>query len=170
MNTASGDYLMILERNFWVTALALVCVFNSSQALADQNQSEVLAVADQALELITAENFAGLADLMLDDAITVSTALREGRHEVNLRTAAEQRASKPSVDIVERGFDPTVLISGTVAMTWYPYDIYIDGAWSHCGVDVFSMVRTDDGWRIASMTWSTEQPPACQPHPDGEPN
>ena len=82
---------MILERNFWVTALALVCVFNSSQALADQNQSEVLAVADQALELITAENFAGLADLMLDDAITVSTALREGRHEVNLRTAAEQR-------------------------------------------------------------------------------
>ena len=124
---------MTLERNFWVTALALACVFNSSQALADQDQAEVLAVADQALDLITAENFAGLADLMLDDAITVSTAVREGRHEVNLRTAAEQRVSKPSVDIVERGFDPTVLISGTVAMTWYPYDIYIDGAWSHCG-------------------------------------
>lgn len=161
---------MILKRNFWVATVSLAFALGSAHALAEQNQDEVLAIADQALDFISAENFAGLADLMLDDAITISTAVRAGRHQINLRTAAEQRASKPTVDIVERGFEPTVLVSGTVAMTWYPYDIYIDGAWSHCGVDVFSMVRTDDGWRIASMTWSTEQPPACQPHPDGEPD
>ena len=54
-------------------------------------------------------------------------------------------------------------------MVWLPYDLYVDGEWSHCGVDTFTLVHTEAGWRIASMAWSVGQPPACQPHPDGPP-
>jgi hypothetical protein len=54
-------------------------------------------------------------------------------------------------------------------MVWYPYDLYIDGKWSHCGVDAFTLIRTEGKWRIAVMSWSAEQPPACEKHPDGPP-
>lgn len=53
---------------------------------------------------------------------------------------------------------------------WLPYDIYRNGEWSHCGVDAFILLRTGDGWRIASMAWTIEQPPDCRPHPDGPPS
>jgi hypothetical protein len=69
--------------------------------------------------------------------------------------------------VTERGFRPEVRINGPLAMVWYPYDLYRDGRWSHCGVDVFTLIRNEGRWRIATMSWSAEQPPACEPHPDG---
>jgi hypothetical protein len=56
-----------------------------------------------------------------------------------------------------------------LATVWLPYDLYVDGAWSHCGVDVFSLLRVDDEWKILTMGWTVEQPPACDGHPDGPP-
>ena len=64
----------------------------------------------------------------------------------------------------------TVLVSGTIGIVWYPYDIYVDGTWSHCGVDIFNMIRTNEGWRIAVLQYNVQQPPECEPHPDGPPD
>jgi hypothetical protein len=61
------------------------------------------------------------------------------------------------------------MVSGPVAMVWLPYDFYSDGKWSHCGVDLFTFLKADGRWRIATLVWSVEQPPACAPHPDGPP-
>jgi hypothetical protein len=131
------------------------------------DEAAVLAVADSALESITNEDFERFTDLMVDSATLYSGADQDGLPGYTARTRAEQRATTTSQDIVERGFDPEVRVAGSIAMVWYPYDLYIDGEWSHCGVDLFSLVRTAAGWRIASMSWSVEQPPACRPHPDG---
>ena len=86
-----------------------------------------------------------------------------------MRTRAEQRAATTNSKVTERGFRPEVRVNGPLAMVWYPYDLYVDGKWSHCGVDVFTMIRTEGRWRIATMSWSAEQPPACEKHPDGPP-
>lgn len=157
------------NRRSWIIILACLLTLLTSIARADQDEADVLAVADLALELISAEDFVGLTDLMLDTGVAFSASLRNGVYQVRTRTYAEQRAAVVEADFVERGFDPTVLISGPIAAVWYPYDFYEDGEWSHCGVDIFNLVRTNDGWRIASMIWSSEQPPDCKPHPDGRP-
>lgn len=151
--------------------LTALCIAGAlaNPALASEDEDEVLAIADQALELISAEDFVGLTDLMLDTGMAYSSRLRDGKYLVRSQTYAEQRGAEADADFVERGFNPTVLVSGPLATIWYPYDFYTDGTWSHCGVDVFNLLRTDDGWRIASMLWSAEQPPACAAHPDGPP-
>jgi hypothetical protein len=86
-----------------------------------------------------------------------------------IRTRAEQRAAPVTRKVTERGFRPEARVNGPVAMVWYPYDLYLDGQWSHCGVDVFTLIRADGQWRISTMSWSVEQPPACEKHPDGPP-
>jgi hypothetical protein len=53
---------------------------------------------------------------------------------------ADARARINSTDVVERGFEPTVLVSGPVAMVWYPCDFYRDGDWCHFGVDIFNLI------------------------------
>jgi hypothetical protein len=86
-----------------------------------------------------------------------------------VRTREQMRAQLSQRKIVERGFRPEAKVNGAIAMVWFPYDLYIDGAWSHCGVDVFTLVRANGQWRIASLAWSAEQPPVCEKHPSGPP-
>jgi hypothetical protein len=45
----------------------------------------------------------------------------------------------------------------------------VNGKWSHCGVDIFTMAKTADGWKIVTLVYSVLQPPACARHPDGAP-
>ena len=125
----------------------------------------VLQVVEAALQAISDEDMVALTDLMLEGTVvwfvTPSGVVR--------RTRAEEREMRIDEDFVERGFDPEVRRTGNLATVWIPYDFHRNGAWSHCGVDTFTLVRVDGEWRIAGMAWTVEQPPACQAHPDGPP-
>ena len=77
--------------------------------------------------------------------------------------------SRPDAGFVERMWSPTVRIHGRIADVHAPYDFYQDGAFSHCGIDLFQMVETSEGWKVVSVIWTAEQPPACDRHPDGPP-
>jgi hypothetical protein len=135
----------------------------------DSTRTAVLAVVDSALIAITTGNWIGLADLMLPEAQIYAASRRDPRVTYRMRTAAAYRTTPQTGSFVERGWDPEVRIAGLIAVVWVPYDIYVNGQWSHCGVDVFTMVRVGSSWRIANLSYSVEQPPACQPHPGGPP-
>lgn len=77
--------------------------------------------------------------------------------------------SQPDAGFLERMWSPTVRIHGRVADVLAPYDFYQDGEFSHCGIDLFQLVETSEGWKVVSLIWTAEQPPACQRHPDGPP-
>ena len=133
------------------------------------DSAAAIAIADSALAAISRGDAIALTDLMVDPAMTYSIRVRDGRPVLGSRTRAENRARTSTETITERGFSPSAMLSGRLAVVWFPYDLYVSGAWSHCGVDAFTMVRLDNGWKIASMAWNVEQPPACQRHPSGPP-
>ena len=60
----------------------------------------------------------------------------------------------------ERYWDPIVHVRGKLAVVWTPYEFWQGGKTSHCGIDVFELVKEDSGWRIANMMWTVE-PDAC---------
>jgi hypothetical protein len=128
-----------------------------------------LAVADAALAAISEEDFIALTDLMLESTTIYAAGERDGKSTVRRRGYAEERAQAAPGDLLERGWDPEVRVAGSVAMVWYPYDLWLDGEWIHCGVDIFNLVQTDAGWRIATIVYSADQPPVCSMHPDGPP-
>ena len=152
-----------------LSAQAAASATKSAPAAVSVAHAAVLAVADSALMAITAGNWIGLTSLMLPDAQTSSTRERDGQIVYRMRTVADTRATAPGPMITERGFDADVRIAGAMAVVWMPYDLYLDNKWSHCGVDVFTMVRVNDRWRISNLTYSVEQPPACRRHPLGPP-
>jgi hypothetical protein len=50
-----------------------------------------------------------------------------------------------------------VKIEGRIAMVWAPYDLWINETFSHCGVDVFTLIKTSEGWRIATIAYTMEK-------------
>ena len=140
----------------------------SAQSPADE-RARVIALADSALAAVTRADFVAFTDLMLDSAVTFSASESAGQVRTSFRTRARERARRFNGTLTERGFRPEVHISGPLAVVWMPYDFYMDGKWSHCGVDAFTMLKSEGRWRIASLVWSVEQPPACEKHPSGPP-
>ncbi len=41
-----------------------------------------------------------------------------------------------------------IKIDGDLASVWAPYKFYLGDKFSHCGVDVFQLIKTTDGWKI----------------------
>ncbi len=148
--------------------LLLVAAPLRAQAPAE-DEAAILAVTDSALAAVTRSDFIAFTDLMVDSAVTFSVGMRNGEFRLQFMRRAQARRVPATGRYVERGFRPELRVSGPLAMVWLPYDFYRNGEWSHCGVDLFTLVKAEGRWRIAAMAWSVEQPPACTAHPEGPP-
>ena len=60
----------------------------------------------------------------------------------------------------ERYWSSTVMIRGGIAVVWAPYEFWINGKTSHCGVDVVDFVKIDGEWIVSNTMW-TVVPEAC---------
>jgi hypothetical protein len=65
----------------------------------------------------------------------------------------------------ERIWNPDVRIHGLIATITAPYDFWIDGKQSHCGTDVFDLIKTEEGWKIAGGVYTVES--KCDASPLG---
>jgi hypothetical protein len=78
------------------------------------------------------------------------------------------RLSMRKEPMLERMWNPTVLVRGRIAQIWAEYDFHLSGKFHHCGVDSVSLVKADDGWRIAGIVYTTETSD-CPASPLGPP-
>ena len=67
---------------------------------------------------------------------------------------------------LERIWNAKTLEHGPAAQVWAEYDFHLDGKFSHCGIDSFSLLKTAAGWKIASIT-DTRETTGCAPSPLG---
>lgn len=44
-----------------------------------------------------------------------------------------------------------IKIDGALASVWAPYKFYVGTQFSHCGVDVFQLMKTAAGWKIINI-------------------
>lgn len=66
----------------------------------------------------------------------------------------------------ERMWGATALVTGDVALVSAPYDFHVDGVFSHCGTDTFTVVRLEGRWRITHVAYTVERA-GCLPSPLG---
>jgi hypothetical protein len=153
---------------FVVLALVLACGVREVRAQANGDSAAAIAVADSVLAALTSGDGATLARLIVDSAVVGGAAARDGveRHWLQSWGPYIKRTSST---FTERGFDPSARVQDRVALVWMPYDLYQTGQWSHCGVDVFTLMKSEGHWRVAAVIYTVEQPPACRKHPAGPP-
>lgn len=103
-----------------------------------------------------------MAALMHPDVRLVSTEEADGVPRVQViaveRWLEGVRGSTRELD--ERIHDPVVHVDQGLAVVWTPYELFVDGALSHCGVDAFKLVRLPEGWRILDIA-DTRQTEGC---------
>ncbi len=58
---------------------------------------------------------------------------------------------REGVILDERLTSYDIKIDAEMAMAWTPYEFYIGEKFSHCGVDMFTLMKTDKGWKIVGI-------------------
>ena len=130
--------------------------FLQAQDATDAERSAVLAAVDSLFSSMTR------LDTIASRAILVPGAVfyhivpgREVRTTVD--TAYLRSLATMTLKLQERIWSPRVEVHGPIAEVWTRYDFHVDGKFSHCGIDDFSLVKSDGRWRIASATYTIEQ-------------
>jgi hypothetical protein len=135
----------------------------------DADSRAAIAVADSVLAALSSGDNATLARLTLDSSVVGGAGLRDGVERLSLQPWGLYINRTGPSTFTERGFDATARVQDRVAQIWMPYDLYIGRKWSHCGVDIFSLMKREGRWRVAALIYTIEQPPACRKHPAGPP-
>ena len=132
---------------------------SAQTAPAHPEEAAILAVVDSFMHAISTNDIALMAQLRVEGGFnTVERPAPTGGTLVT-RRVFDPKGAKPGA-YRERYWDPTVHVRGSIAVVWTPYEFWNDGKTSHCGIDVFDMVKERDGWKIANMMWTVE-PDAC---------
>jgi hypothetical protein len=106
---------------------------------------------------MAAHDAAMIRSTMLPDA-----RLYPARDEVApaASTSAEDFASRIASikeNLLERFTkQPSVLIRGRIAQVWGEYEFLRDGKFNHCGVDSVNLLKTAEGWKIATIVYTME--------------
>lgn len=67
----------------------------------------------------------------------------------------DQVPKYPPVKEVPLDFD--IKIQEGLAVAWVPYTFWVNDELSHCGVDVFTLIKIENRWKIVSAAYTVEK-------------
>lgn len=152
----------------------LVLAFSAASANAqDDERTAILAVMQQAFDAVHSQDPDDWRAIQLAEGTTLSFRPHPdgdtGRLEMRIaqNEAFIADLADDGHEYVERWTgDPTVLIRGPIAVVWGEYEFWIDGEFSHCGVDSVDLVLMNSKWKIANFMWTVERN-RCPTDPSG---
>ena len=158
-------------RRAFVCACALMVLAAARAHAQDPDRARVLAAVQSFFDSMEKADAELAKRILMPDARFFSAAERDGKVTIRPSTGDAFVASFSNPNrgkALERMWDPEVRVQGSIAQVWTRYDFHNNGAFSHCGIDAFNLVKTDDGWKIASAMWTVERA-GCAPSPLGKP-
>jgi Putative lumazine-binding len=151
-----------------ITGTLLIFLLAATADAQPPSEREAVLTAVQAFfDTMTARDVEGARKILQPQGRFHATRIRDGKPEIrsfsNEEYFADLQSSKTRMQ--ERIWNPDVRIHGSIATVWAAYDFWIDGKFSHCGIDAFDLIKTEDGWKLAGGVYTLES--RCEPSPLG---
>jgi hypothetical protein len=152
-------------------AVVVACVATPSRALAqasvDPERDAVLAVVQSFFDTMAAKDATTARKILLPEGRFYAVGDQASKVRIRTFTVEEYLFDLPAMKqtVRERIWNPDVHIRGFIAHVWTPYDFWTNGKLSHCGIDSFDLIKTEQGWRIVGGTYTIEN--KCETSPLG---
>jgi hypothetical protein len=151
-----------------VVAIAVITTAMLNSSTVAQSAAErdaVLTTVQAFFDTMTAKDVEGARKILVPQGRFHAMRMRDGdiRSFSNEEYFAQLQSEKRTFR--ERMWNPEVRVHGLIATVWTPYDFWIDGKFSHCGIDAFDLIKTKDGWQMAGGSYTIEN--KCEPSPLG---
>lgn|SRR5690606_14054809 len=129
----------------------LCCMFCFS-AFSQSEEREIQAVIQSLFDAMRAKNAEQVAAAFSADAIMQTIVTKPEGNTVGTNSVgdfAKRIGSTPAeTQLDERISEYQIKVDGAMATAWTPYRFYLNGNFSHCGVNSFQLVKMGEGWKI----------------------
>lgn len=150
-------------KKFFVLGLVFGFLSLSAAAQSPDKQPAPIDVVNQLFTEMAAANPDGIVALQTADS-QLFVIIKQNDGLIRTRTITAEAFSKNFTDktrnLKEVMYDPNVETDGEWAMVWGRYVFFLGGKISHCGINQFNLIRTENGWKIANGA-STIDPGGC---------
>ena len=153
---------------FTYTIFCQQAQFDTSRLPSDATTDSIKSVVNELLEAISTNDSTKAAQLVLKEGHVMRVSNRLGDNRISFRsnrTFIEQTGNR-SIEVYERMWNPVIIYRGDIAVAWTTYDLHINGEFSHCGAETFTLVRNDNMWLISDWAYTFE-PNNCEESPLG---
>jgi hypothetical protein len=126
----------------------------------DNEKAAVLAALEEMFDAMRQGDAGAFSALLVPEGMAIRVRIDgPGEDRVEFRSNAEAiaRFKDRPARRDERIWDPIVLVHGPIAMVQARYDFYIDGKFSHCGVDQFEWLKIEGKWRLSNASWTVQK-------------
>jgi hypothetical protein len=88
---------------------------------------------------------------------------RVRRDGMGFRSNSEffKQTGDQTTDYFERMWDPIIMYRGDLAMAWTTYDFHLNGKFSHCGAESFTLTRVDGRWMVMDWAYTANELENC---------
>jgi ketosteroid isomerase-like protein len=135
-----------------ILLMALVCWIFGFQANAQSDEEQVKAVIKNMFDGMRAKNADQVGAAFAPDALMQTIQSKPEGNQVASNAVADfvkRIATTPAeTNLDERILDYQIKVDGAMASAWTPYLFYVNGNFSHCGVNSFQLVKMAEGWKI----------------------
>lgn len=141
----------------------LILLLNGINSFAQKKQNpeekEILLKVQQFFDALEKQDTVLFKSILLTNGQVWAISEKENAAKYSMRQFSDfmKTLINPARVIQERILSSEVKIHDRIAMAWVPYTLDISGKFSHCGVDLFTFLKTDEGWKIATAAYTIEQ-------------
>lgn len=148
--------------------LAVTLLLSAMSAMAaTSDEKDAVAAAQKLFDAMAAHDSDAARAVVIPEG-RLYAARPDGKVSGGTLEEFAARLSTMKEPMLERMWDPKVLVRGRIAQIWAEYDFHLSGKFHHCGIDSFSMVKGADGWKIAGIVYTSETT-GCPESPLGPP-
>jgi len=136
--------------------LILLILVAKANCLAQDSKQEVFNVVEKFFYTMEKKDSIAFNALFLENAHAYS--VRQHGDSTLVRNSI-LKASSSNNNLKERLRKEEIVIhiNKNVAAVWAPYDFWVNDKHSHCGYEVFTLIKKEVEWKIASLTYSIEK-------------
>lgn len=144
------------NKNYYRLFLLILCCLLGYQTQAQSSEEPLVRRSiEQLFEGMKQGDTLLLSPIMAEQVLLRTVIEKE--EEVMINEVARQKFMKavasPHEQIWdERITDYNIQIDDRLATAWTPYQFYLGNTFSHCGVNAFQLYKSENGWKILSIT------------------
>lgn len=133
--------------------ITLTIATTSLSCYSQDSKQEVLKVVNQFFHNMETKDSLAFNNLFIDNAQAYYVR-QQGDSTLVRNSILKASSSKNNLKERLQEDETVVHVSKNVAAVWAPYYFWVNDEHSHCGYEVFTLIKTAKKWKITSVTYS----------------
>lgn len=136
--------------------LTLLMLTVATQSFAQTDEEQIKATINQVFDGMRKSD-SSLVRAALHPSCTLKSIGKSKTGEVRLQEDAilgwlkQIGTKREGLMLDERLTSYDIKVDGEMAIAWTPYEFYVNDKFNHCGVNTFTFMKTEKGWKIIGI-------------------